>query len=229
MYGHSKREQRKYFLWIVVGIVVFWVELMLLCVSSNYALFKETVVLFVVPTALFWAINRYRKETPFYFLKSVVCIWIGRAVFDVMLFYINGREAMRFMVSWQILLTILLLCMKIIQLVYDRVPDKKVYLGYVLMGTALAFNVTYIVRTYHMVPRYVRRLPRVVWDSYALEHGIAFLIIAVVTLYQYQKRYKIKIKNNEITKKAYLYNAIKMTVVSFLLFIYPLYTLFLSE
>lgn len=37
------------------------------------------------------------------------------------------------------------------------------------------------------------------------------------------------IKSGEITKKTYTYNAIKMTLVSFVLFVYPLYALFLSE
>lgn len=221
--------KEKNLLWVIAGVVVFWVELLLLCVSSNYELFKETVVLFVVPTALFWAISRYRKKDAFYFLKSVVCIWIGRAVFDVMLFCINGREATRIMVSWQIMLTIPLFCMKIIQMVYDKIADKRVYFGYTLAGTALAFNITYIVSEYHMVPQYARILPRVVRDIYVLEHGIVFLIIAAVTFYRYQKRNKIKIKNNEITKKAYLYNAIKMTAVPFLLLVYPLYQMFLSE
>lgn len=213
-----------------MGAIAFWVELLLLSVSSNYELFKETVVLFVVPTALFWAINRYRKEAPFYFLKSVACIWIGRAVFDVILFYVNGREAARFIVSWQVMLTILLFCMEIIQMVYDKIPDKKTYFGYILIGTALAFNVSYIAEKYNSLLWYVDSLPGAIREyRYVLEHGIAFLIIAAVTFYQYQKRYKIKIKNNEITKKAYLYHAIKMTMVSFLLFIYPLYQLFMSE
>lgn len=64
---------------------------------------------------------------------------------------------------------------------------------------------------------------------YVLEHGIAFLAAAAVTVYQYQRRYKVSIKDKRITRKAYLYNAAKMTIVSFLLFVYPLYTLFLSE
>lgn len=231
------RELRENFIWTAAGAVVFWVELLLLSVSSNYELFKETVVLFVVPAVLFWAINRYRKQTPFYFLKSVACIWIGRAVFDVVLFYVSGREATRFTVSWQVMLTILLFCMKIIQMVYDKIPDKKAYFGYVLLGTALAFNasyiasyiVSYIARKYDMVLQYVRLLPGIVRDIYVLEHGTAFLIAAAVIFYQYQRRYKVRIKNNEITKRAYLYNAIKMTCVSFVMLIYPLYCLFLSE
>lgn len=227
------KELRKNLIWIAVGAVVFWVEILLLSVSSNHELFKETVVLFVVPAVLFWAINRYGKETPFYFLKSVVCLWIGRAVFDVNAFYVDGREATRFAVFWQVMLTILLFCMKIIQIVYDKIPDKKAYFGYILIGIALAFNVSYIVssaRQYGRLLRYIDSLSDAIREyMYELEHGIAFLIVVAVTCYQYQKRYKMKIKNNEITKKAYLCNAIKMTVVPFLLLVYPLYVLFLSE
>lgn len=224
------KELRKNLIWIAVGAVVFWVEIILLSVSSNYELFKETVVLFAVPTVLFWAINRYGKETPFYFLKSVVCLWIGRAVFDVILFYVGGREVTRIMVTWQVILTILMFCMKIIQIVYDKIPDKKAYFGYILIGVALAFNVSYIARKYHSLLRYIDSLSNAMRENmYELEHGIAFLIVVAVTCYQYQKRYKMKIKNNEITKKAYLCNAIKMTVVPFLLLVYPLYVLFLSE
>ncbi len=223
------KELRKNLIWIAVGAVVFWVEIILLSVSSNYELFKETVVLFVVPTVLFWAINRYGKETPFYFLKSVVCLWIGRAVFDVILFYVGGREVTRIMVTWQVMLTILMFCMKIIQIVYDKIPDKKAYFGYILIGVALAFHVSYIVTSAMKYGRLLGYIDILLDDMYELEHGIAFLIVVAVTCYQYQKRYKMKIKNNEITKKAYLCNAIKMTVVPFLLLVYPLYVLFLSE
>lgn len=224
------REQRKYLLWIAAGAVVFWVEHLLLCVSSRYELFKETVVLSIVPTALFWAINRFGKETSFSFLKSVVCIWIGRLVFDGMVRYSNGREAVRWMLFWQIMLTILMFCMKIIQMVYDKVPDKKVYFGYVLMGTALAFNVSYIAREYDSFSCSAGSWREAAFEyMYVLEHGIAFFIVAAVVLIQYQKRYKVRIKNSGITGKVYLYHAIKMTIVSFLVFIYPLYILFLSE
>lgn len=219
----------KNLLWVIVGIVVFFVEIILLSVSSNYEVCKETVVLSAVPAALFWAINRYGKEEPFGFLKRVIYIWIGRVVFDVILYLSSGRESTRLVVCWQIMLTILLFCMRIIQMVYVRIPDKEAYFGYILTGTALAFNVSYIVRAYYMDSVDVGRLLTVFRDMYVLEHGIAFLAAAAVTVYQYQRRYKVSIKDKRITRKAYLYNAAKMTAVSFLLFVYPLYTLFLSE
>lgn len=223
------RGQIKYLRWMIAGGVTFWVELLLLCVSSNYEVLKETVVLSAVPTALFWAINRYGEEKPFYFLKRVVCLWIGRGVSDVWLYCVNGREITRFMVFWQILLTILLFCMKLIQLVYVRIPDRKVYFWYILTGIALAFNVAYIVRMDSSFPRSAGLLSGMVRDRYVLEHGTAFAAVVAVTLYQYQKHYRNRIINKEITAKAYLYHATKMTALSFLLFVYPLYELFLSE
>lgn len=235
--GGQKREGAKrlgksrtrYLIWIPVGIVVCFVEMILLSVSSIHEIFKETVVLSVVPTVLFWAVNRYGKGNPFYFFKRVVCIWIGRIVIDVILYLHDGSESLHFFVSWQVMLTMLLFCMRIIQMVYDRVPDKEMYFGYILIGAALAFNVSYIVREYRMVSADARRLLTVVGDMYVLEHGIVFLIVVAVTVYWHQKRVKDKLKNSGITKKAYLFHAIKMTAVSFLLLVYPLYTLFLGE
>ena len=68
-----------------------------------------------------------------------------------------------------------------------------------------------------------------VQDLYVLEHGAALLIAVTVTLYWYQKRYKVNMKTNEIARGTYLRNAINMTAVSFWLFVYPLYLLFLSK
>lgn len=224
-----KKSRAKYLIWILVGIVVCFVEMILLSVSSLYEMFKETVVLFVVPAVLFWAINRYGKGNPFYFFKCVVFIWTGRIVIDGILYWHDGSESLHFIASWQVMLTILLFCMRMIQMVYDRVPDKEIYFGYILIGAALAFNVSYIMREYDIVSAYGVRMSVAVRDMYVLEHGIALVVVAAVTVYQYQKRFKIRIQNSGITKKTYLFHAIKMTAVSFLLFVYPLYTLFLSE
>ncbi len=221
--------QIEYLLWVIVGGVTFWVELLLLCMSSNCELLKETVVLSAVPAALFWAIDRYGKEKPFYFLRSAVCIWAGRGVFDIVLYCVDGREITRFMLFWQVMLTLLLFCMKFIQMVYDRVPDKKAYFGHVLIGIVLAFNAAYIARMYDSFPRSAGVLSGVIRDIYVLEHGTALLIVAAFTLCHYQRRYKLMIKNNTIRMNAYLFNALKMTLVSFVLFVYPLYELFLSE
>lgn len=222
-----KGSRAKYLIWILVGIVVCFVEMILLSVSSLYEIFKETVVLSMVPTVVFWAINRSGKA--FYFFKCVVCIWLGRIVIDVLLYLHDGSESLHFIVSWQVMLTILLFCMRMIQMVYDRVPDKEIYFGYILIGAALAFNVSYIIRKYDIVSAYGVRMSVVARDMYVLEHGIALVVAAAVTVYQYQKRFKIRLQNSGITKKTYLFHAIKMTAVSFLLFVYPLYTLFLSE
>lgn len=221
--------QIEYLLWVIVGGVTFWVEFLLLCMSSNCELLKETVVLSAVLAALFWAIDHYGNEKPFYFLRSVVCIWIGRGVFDIVLYCVDGMEITRFMLFWQIMLTLLLFCMKFIQMVYDRVPDKRAYFGHVLIGIVLACNAAYIARMYSSFPRSAGLLSGMVHDRYVLEHGTALLIVAAFTLYQYQRRHKLMIKSGEITKKTYTYNAIKMTLVSFGLFVYPLYALFLSE
>lgn len=210
----------------------FCEELLLLCVLSAisvHELFAETVVLFTIPTALFWAINRYGKETAFCFLKSVVCIWIGRLALDAVVYHDDGREITSWVVFWQVMMTILLFCMKLIQMVYDRIPEKKTYFGYILIGTALAFNVSYIVRMYSSFPQSAGLLLGMAQDVYVLEHGAALLIAAAVTAYWYQKRYKVNIKTNEIARSTYLRNAAKMTAVPFLLFVYPLYQLFLSE
>lgn len=61
------RRQIEYLLWVIAGGVAFWVELLLLCWSSHCELLKETVVLSAVLAALFWAIDHYGNEKPFYF------------------------------------------------------------------------------------------------------------------------------------------------------------------
>lgn len=224
-----KGSRTKYFLWIIAGVIAFFVEIILLSVSSNHEVFKETVVLSAVPAVLFWGISRSGKGKPFHFLKCVVCIWIGRIVLDVILYLSDGREVVRFIVSWQVMLTILLFCMRIIQLVYERVPDKELYFGYILIGITLAFNVAYIMRSFSSFSLASGLLQGIVRDRYVLEHGIAFLVVVAAAIYQYQKRLKCRIKNSGIAKKAYLFHAVKMTSVSFFLFVYPLYELFLSE
>lgn len=195
------KGRAEYLIWILVGIVVCFVEMMLLSVSSIHEIFKETVVLSVVPTVLFWAVNRYGKGNPFYFFRRVACIWIGRIVIDVILYLHDGSESLRFIVSWQVMLTILLFCMRIIRMVYDRVPDKEMYFGYILIGAVLAFNVSYIVREYRMVSVDARRLLAVVGDMYVLEHGIVFLIVVAVTVYWHQKRFKDKLKKAGLQKR----------------------------
>lgn len=203
---------------------------MLLIVSSRYELFKETVVMSVIPAVLFWAIDHYRKETSFYFVKCVACLWIGRLVFDVICFHSDGRELMLILLFWQIMLTILLFCMKIIQMIYDRIPDKRAYFGYIVIGAALALNVSYIAREYDNFSWSAASWRGAVLEyTYVLEHGIALLIAAAVVLYQYLKRYRIKMKDSVITGRSYRYHAIEMTMVSFLILVFPLYQMLMSE
>jgi len=224
-----KKGRTKYLMWVIVGIVMCFVEMILLSVISIHEIFKETVVLFAISALLFRAVNHSGKGKPFYFFKCVVCMWIGRIVIDVMLYHDGGREIASWVIFWQVMVTILLFCMKLIQMVYDRIPEKKTYFGYILIGTALAFNVSYIVRMYSSFPQSEGLLWGMVQDVYVLEHGAALLIAVAVTVYWYQKRYKVSMKTNEIAGSTYLRNAINMTAVSFLLFVYPLYLLFLSE
>ena len=233
----SKREgakilgkgRAKYLIWIIVGIVVCFVEMILLSVISIHEIFKETVVLSAISAVLFRAVSRHATGEAFCFLKCVVCMWIGRIVIDVVLYHDGGREIASWVIFWQVMVTILLFCMKLIQMVYDRIPEKKTYFGYILIGTALAFNVSYIVRMYSSFPQSKDLLWGMVQDVYVLEHAAALLIAVAVTVYWYQKRYKVNMKTNEIARGTYLRNAINMTAVSFLLFVYPLYQLFLSE
>lgn len=49
----GNQKSGTYFLWMIAGGAAFWAELFLLSLSSHYELFKETVVLSVVPTVIF--------------------------------------------------------------------------------------------------------------------------------------------------------------------------------
>ena len=209
------RGHKKIFLWGIVGIAMCFVEVFLMSVSSRYELFTDTVVLSIVPAVLFWAVNHFRLETPFYFAKSVVLMWIGRLILYAICFCFENGEGLRIVVSWAVMLTVLLLCMKMIQLVYDRIADKSIYFGYILIGIALAFNAAYIMADNDKL--------------YMLEHGIALSAVIIFEIYKYQKYDKIFIKKNGITKKFYRYNAAKMTFVSFLLFLFSLRALFLAD
>ena len=74
-------------------------------------------------------------------------------VLDAVLYHDGGREIASWVIFWQVMVTILLFCMKLIQMVYDRISEKKIYFGYILIGSALAFNVSYIVRMYSSFPQ----------------------------------------------------------------------------
>lgn len=212
------------------SIAVCFVEAVLLSISSQYELFTETVVLSIVPTVLFWAVNHFRSETPYYFAKSIVCMWIGRLILYAICFGFENGEGLRLIVAWAVMLTVLLFCMKMIQLVYDRIADKGVYFGYILIGVMLAFNAAYMAVEYDNFSWTIGTW----WGAlqeylYMLEHGIALLAVIIFVMYHYQKYGKIRIKKNGITSKSYWYYALKMTLVSFVLFVFPLYALFLAD
>lgn len=224
------RGQKKIFLWVIIGVALCFVETFLLSVSSRYEFFAETVVLSIVPTVLFWAVNCFRLETPYYFAKSVACMWIGRLIFYAICFSFENGEELRIVVAWAVMLTVLLLCMKMLQLVYDRIVDKRIYFGYILIGVALAFNVAYMAVEYDDFSWTIGTWRGALQEYlYMLEHGIALLAAIIFVAYHYQKYGKVRIKKNGITGKSYRYHAIKMTVVSFMLFVFPLYALFLMD
>lgn len=207
-----------------------FVEAVLLSVSSQYEFFTETVVLSIVPTVLFWAVNHFKSETPYYFAKSVVCMWIGRLILYAICFCFENGEGLRIVVAWAVMLTGLLFCMKMIQLVYDRIADRSVYFGYILIGIALAFNVAYMAVEYDNFSLTIGTRWGVLQEYlYMLEHGIALIAVIIFVVYHYQKYDKVRIIKNGVAKKSYQYNAIKMTLVSFILFVFPLYALFLVD
>ena len=213
-----------------MGAATCFVEAFLLSVSSRYEFFAETVVLSIVPTVLFWAVIHFNLALPYYFAKSVVCMWIGRLILYAICYCFENGEGLRIVVAWAVMLTVLLLCMKMIQLVYDRITDKSVYFGYILIGIALAFNVAYMAVDYDNFSWTIGTW----WGTlqeylYMLEHGIALLAVIIYVTYQYQKYDKISIKKNGITRKSYRYNAVKMTLLSFFAFVFPLYVLFLAD
>ena len=157
-------------------------------------------------------------------------MWIGRLILYAICFYFENGEGLRIIVAWAIMLTVLLLCMKMIQLVYDRIADKGVYFGYILIGAALAFNAAYMAVEYDDFSW----VSGTWWGAlqehlYMLEHGIALLAMIIYVVYHYRRYDKVWIKKNGITGRIYSYNAIKMTLVSFILFVFPLYALFLSD
>lgn len=228
--GFVLRDQKKIFLWVIIGIAVCFVEAFLLSVSSRYELFTETVVLSIVSAVLFWAVNHFKSEIPHYFAKSVVCMWIGRLILYAICFCFENGEGLRIIAAWAVMLTVLLFCMKMIQLVYDRIADKGVYFGYILIGVALTFNAAYMAAEYDNF----QTRPGTWWGAlqehlYMLEHGIALLAVIIYVVYHYRKYDRFRIKKNGIAGRTYSYNAIKMTVVSFMLFVFPLYALFLAN
>ena len=216
-------RQKKLLIWILVGAAVSFVEIFLIGANSHYEIVAEPVLMLALTAVLYWAVNHYKEDSRFYFAKIVVCMLIGRfTICMIFSYYLDGEEkyyALRFTTAIVVFMTVLLFCMRIIQMVYDRTDNKKIYFGYVLLGTMLAVNAVYITESIDNIWRE--------FDVYLLQHGIALLMAVAVVIWQYQKHFK-RIKKYGITVKLYLCNAVKMTIVSFLVFVFPIYELFLG-
>lgn len=219
-------------LWIALGIAAGAAEIFLMALNSRFELFTGTVVLLMASALWFWVICKTRRENDnrnkkklFYFVKSVLCMSVGRFILYGTAYFFVGHEGRKIIVFWAVMTTLLMICMGLEQWIYDRLVIKEVYFGYILIGSLLAVNAAYILRIHDSIS-WREANPECV---YMLEHGALLFLAVVSALYRYRRYHKIRIKENEITAREYICHAIKMTFVSFILFIGPVYALFLAE
>ena len=114
-------------------------------------------------------------------------------------------------------LIVILVCMKIIQILYVKIPHHNIYFGYIILGSIMALNVSYIMSEYQFIE---------FSSPHVAVHGMLLIFVIIWIIYDYKKHHRIKIETNEIKKKDYRNNALKMTVISLLLLVLPLYTIF---
>lgn len=221
---------KRFFLLIFAGIMQSIAELCVLCANSIYEFCSETMLLSCMAALWFWAVSRRKTSTPFYMTRIVGNMWIGRVMLYAIEAFRGNEEALAIVVFWAAMLTVLLCCMRIVQMVYDRTQEREVYFGYPLLGAALALNVTYAVAS----------IPNISWKSvswknfdtlqlFFTEHICVLLLTALAVIYKYQTVNRNRVKSRGISKRKYLLNALKMTILSFCLLAYPMYIIFLAS
>lgn len=223
-------DWKRFFLFILAGILQSIAELCVLCANSIYEFCSETMLLSCMAALWFWAVSRRKTRAPFYMARIVGNMWIGRVMLYSIEAFRGNEEALAIVVFWAVMLTVLLCCMRIVQMVYDRTQEREVYFGYPLLGAALALNVTYAVAS----------IPNISWKSvswrnfdtmqpYFAEHISVLLLTALAVIYKYQKVNRNRVIGRGISKRRYLLNALKMTLLSFCLLAYPMYIIFLAS
>lgn len=223
-------DWKRFFLFILAGILQSIVELCVLCANSIYEFCSETMLLSCMAALWLCAVSRRKASTPFYMTRVVGNMWIGRVMLYSIEAFRGNEEALAIVVFWAVMLTVLLCCMRIVQMVYDRTQEREVYFGYPLLGAALALNVTYAVAS----------IPNISWKSvswrnfdtmqpYFAEHISVLFLTALAVIYKYQKVNRNRVISKGISKSRYLLNALKMTLLSFCLLAYPMYIIVLAS
>ena len=157
------------------------------------------------------------KEISHYFMKSVVCIYAGWMMRYYDLYYHDDPLGILLSAVMATALIVILVCMKIIQILYVKIPHHNIYFGYIILGSIMALNVSYIISEYQFIE---------FSSPHVAVHGMLLIFVIIWIIYDYKKHHRIKIETNEIKKKDYRNNALKMTVISLLLLTLPLYTIF---
>ena len=134
------RKIRVYAFWFIVGAVLSEVEFCVWSLIYKIHLFNESAML-IIPVVLFWLLSYHsqvlktkQKEITHYFLKSVLCIYIGWIISYICLYYNADSLGVLISIVIATALTLFLVCMKIIQLFYNKMKFRQVYFGYTVLG-----------------------------------------------------------------------------------------------
>ena len=157
------------------------------------------------------------KEISHYFMKSVVCIYAGWMMRYYYLYYHDDPLGVLLSAVTATALIVILVYMKIIQMLYVKIPHHNIYFRYIILGSIMAFNVSYIMGEYQFIE---------FCSPHVVAHTMLLISVIIWIIYDYKKHHRIKIETNEIKKQDYRNNALKMTVISLLLLVLPLYTIF---
>lgn len=211
-------------LWFVLGAVLSEAEFFLWGVINKFHVLDDSF-LTIIPIMLFMIINYHNKvliaeekEISHYFMKSVVFIYAGWMLrYYYNLYYHDDSLGVLLATITATALIVILVCMKIIQMLYVKIPHHNIYFRYIILGSIMAFNVSYIMGEYQFIE---------FCSPHVVAHTMLLISVIIWIIYDYKKHHRIKIETNEIKKQDYRNNALKMTVISLLLLVLPLYTIF---
>ena len=144
-------------LWFVLGAVLSEAEFFLWGVINKFHVLDDSF-LTIIPIMLFMIINYHNKvliaeekEISHYFMKSVVFIYAGWMLRYYYLYYHDDSLGVLLATITATALIVILVCMKIIQMLYVKIPHHNIYFRYIILGSIMAFNVSYIMGEYQFI------------------------------------------------------------------------------
>ena len=181
----------------------------------DYELLNSLFIM-IIPIVLFIVLNVYnniliKKKILIskYYAKSILCMYIGVDIMHAYYTYTNDSMGVR--ISWisSTIFILFIVCFRIVQKIYDKLQNKEMYWWYIILGFVLSVNIGFIVGEYRFLYICINQIVR---------YLMLLLAIIVINIYKYKRYYKNDIIEKKISKKEYRNNAIKITIISSLLF-----------